>query len=91
VMSKYYTYIEMSRLSALLELPEDQVETFLSDLVVSKTVYAKIDRLVPNLPATFRFFTRFVSSFPPFPCRPLSRLLTACSLFRVGRLFTCVV
>jgi len=44
VMSKYYTYIQMSRLSALLELPEEQVETFLSDLVVSKTVYAKIDR-----------------------------------------------
>jgi len=44
VMSKYYSYVQMTRLASLLELPEDQVETFLSDLVVSKTVYAKIDR-----------------------------------------------
>ena len=44
VMSKYYSCIKMERLSALLELPQAQVEEFLSDLVVNKTVYAKMDR-----------------------------------------------
>eukprot|EP00729_Bicosta_minor_P006205 gene6205-16492_t len=44
VMSKYYSCIKMDRLSALLELPQAQVEEFLSELVVNKTVYAKMDR-----------------------------------------------
>ena len=46
VMSKYYSCIKMDRLSALLELPQAQVEEFLSELVVNKTVYAKMDRSV---------------------------------------------
>jgi len=52
VMSKYYSSIKMDRLSALLELPQAQVEEFLSDLVVNKTVYAKMDR--PNGIVNFR-------------------------------------
>jgi 26S proteasome regulatory subunit N5 len=52
VMSKYYSCIKMARLTELLELPQAQVEEFLSDLVVHKTVYAKMDR--PNGIVSFR-------------------------------------
>jgi 26S proteasome regulatory subunit N5 len=52
VMSKYYSCIKMARLTELLELPQAQVEEFLSDLVVQKTVYAKMDR--PNGIVSFR-------------------------------------
>ncbi|KAK4055717.1 proteasome regulatory particle subunit [Microbotryomycetes sp. JL201] len=44
VISKYYTRITTKRLSELLDLDQAQTETFLSKLVSSKTVYAKIDR-----------------------------------------------
>lgn len=44
VMAKYYTRITIQRLSQLLDLNEEQTEKNLSALVVSKTVFAKIDR-----------------------------------------------
>ncbi|KAG7124331.1 26S proteasome non-ATPase regulatory subunit 12 like protein [Verticillium longisporum] len=44
VVAKYYTRIQMSRLTQLLDLAEDETEKYISDLVTSKTVYAKIDR-----------------------------------------------
>ncbi|XP_064616223.1 26S proteasome non-ATPase regulatory subunit 12-like [Liolophura sinensis] len=45
VMAKYYTRIRMKKMSDLLDLPESDTEEFLSNLVVNKTVTAKIDRL----------------------------------------------
>lgn len=44
VVAKYYTRIQMSRLTILLDLTEDETEKYISELVTSKTVYAKIDR-----------------------------------------------
>lgn len=44
VVAKYYTRIQMPRLTQLLDLTEDETERYISDLVTSKTVYAKIDR-----------------------------------------------
>ncbi|KAF9381724.1 26S proteasome non-ATPase regulatory subunit 12 [Podila verticillata] len=44
VIAKYYTRITTKRLSQLLDLPDKECEEFLSKLVVSKTIYAKIDR-----------------------------------------------
>ncbi|KAG5916114.1 hypothetical protein E4U61_003954 [Claviceps capensis] len=44
VVAKYYTRIRMNRLTELLDLTEDETEKYISDLVTSKTVYAKIDR-----------------------------------------------
>lgn len=44
VIAKYYTRIQFSRLTELLDLGEDETEKYISDLVVSKTIYAKIDR-----------------------------------------------
>ncbi|KAK5991297.1 26S proteasome non-ATPase regulatory subunit 12 [Cladobotryum mycophilum] len=44
VVAKYYTRIQMSRLTELLDLTEDETEKYISELVTSKTVYAKIDR-----------------------------------------------
>ncbi|KAL7759749.1 hypothetical protein ACKLNR_009839 [Fusarium oxysporum f. sp. zingiberi] len=44
VIAKYYTRIQMSRLTQLLDLAEDETEKYISELVTSKTVYAKIDR-----------------------------------------------
>ncbi|GFP57403.1 26S proteasome non-ATPase regulatory subunit 12 [Trichoderma asperellum] len=44
VIAKYYTRIQMSRLTELLDLAEDETEKYISELVTSKTVYAKIDR-----------------------------------------------
>jgi len=44
VISKYYTRISIQRLAQLLDLEEDTAEKSLSDLVVSKIVFAKIDR-----------------------------------------------
>jgi len=46
VMAKYYTRIHISRMSVLLDLTETETEEFLSNLVVAKTVDAKVDRLV---------------------------------------------
>jgi 26S proteasome regulatory subunit N5 len=44
VVAKYYTRISMDRLKTLLDLDEDETETYLSKLVTQKTVNAKIDR-----------------------------------------------
>jgi 26S proteasome regulatory subunit N5 len=44
VVSKYYTRIQMKRLTELLDLDEDETEKYLSELVTAKTIYAKIDR-----------------------------------------------
>uniref|UniRef100_A0A671M1K8 26S proteasome non-ATPase regulatory subunit 12-like n=1 Tax=Sinocyclocheilus anshuiensis TaxID=1608454 RepID=A0A671M1K8_9TELE len=45
IMAKYYTSITMGRMAALLDLTIDESEEFLSNLVVNKTIYAKVDRL----------------------------------------------
>jgi 26S proteasome regulatory subunit N5 len=44
VIAKYYTRIQMGRLTQLLDLTEDETEKYISELVTAKTVYAKIDR-----------------------------------------------
>ena len=44
-MSKYYTAIRLERMSQLLDLTPEATEHFLCDLVVNKTVDAKLDRL----------------------------------------------
>ncbi|XP_031558598.1 26S proteasome non-ATPase regulatory subunit 12-like [Actinia tenebrosa] len=51
VMAKYYTRITMKRMSELLHLTPEESEHFLSELVVSKTVFARIDR--PSSIVTF--------------------------------------
>ncbi|XP_041363009.1 26S proteasome non-ATPase regulatory subunit 12-like [Gigantopelta aegis] len=45
VMAKYYTRVRMTKMAELLDQPESETEDFLSNLVVNKTVSAKIDRL----------------------------------------------
>jgi len=44
VIAQYYTKLTTKRFSQLLDLSPESTEKFLSDLVTSKTVYAKIDR-----------------------------------------------
>lgn len=44
VMAKYYTRITLQRMCDLLGLPIEETEEFLSSMVVSKTITAKIDR-----------------------------------------------
>jgi len=44
VVAKYYTRIQMGRLTQLLDLTADETEKYISELVTAKTVYAKIDR-----------------------------------------------
>ncbi|XP_010225497.1 PREDICTED: 26S proteasome non-ATPase regulatory subunit 12-like [Tinamus guttatus] len=44
-MAKYYTRITMKRMAQLLDLSVDESEEFLSNLVVNKTIFAKVDRL----------------------------------------------
>lgn len=44
VIAKYYTRVTTKRLTQLLDLTEKDTEEFLSKLVVSKTIYARIDR-----------------------------------------------
>jgi 26S proteasome regulatory subunit N5 len=44
VVARYYTRIQMGRLTQLLDLNEEETEKYISDLVTSKTIYAKIDR-----------------------------------------------
>ncbi|KAF2090072.1 PCI-domain-containing protein [Saccharata proteae CBS 121410] len=44
VVAKYYTRIQMPRLTQLLDLAEDETEKYISELVTAKTIYAKIDR-----------------------------------------------
>ncbi|GBL97052.1 26S proteasome non-ATPase regulatory subunit 12 [Araneus ventricosus] len=45
IMAKYYTRITLKRMAELLDLNEAETEEMLSNLVVNKTVWAKIDRL----------------------------------------------
>ena len=44
VIAKYYTRVQMTRLTQLLDLTEDETEKYISELVTAKTIYAKIDR-----------------------------------------------
>lgn len=44
VVAKFYTRIRMDRLQTLLDLGEEEAESYLSKLVTQKTVYARIDR-----------------------------------------------
>ncbi|KAI9927955.1 hypothetical protein ASPWEDRAFT_42105 [Aspergillus wentii DTO 134E9] len=44
VVAKYYTRIQMGRLTELLDLTEEETEKYISELVMLKTIYAKIDR-----------------------------------------------
>ncbi|KAF2022335.1 hypothetical protein BU24DRAFT_338519 [Aaosphaeria arxii CBS 175.79] len=44
VVAKYYTRIQIPRLTQLLDLTEDETEKYISELVTAKTIYAKIDR-----------------------------------------------
>lgn len=44
VMAKYYSRITLERMSALLDLPPQEAEEFLSQMVTNKTVTAKTDR-----------------------------------------------
>ena len=44
VIAKYYTRIKMEQLCHLLDLDEEDTESYISKLVTDKTVYAKIDR-----------------------------------------------
>ncbi|XP_046394223.1 26S proteasome non-ATPase regulatory subunit 12 [Ischnura elegans] len=44
VMAKYYTRISLKRMAELLDLPVEETEEFLSNLVVKKMVCAKTDR-----------------------------------------------
>jgi len=44
VIAAYYTRISVRRLSELLDLPQDEAEKFVANLVVAKSIFAKIDR-----------------------------------------------
>lgn len=44
IMAKYYTRITLKRMSELLDLPAEEAEEFLSNMVVNKTIIAKTDR-----------------------------------------------
>lgn len=44
VVAQYYTRITIARLCTLLDLSEPETESYISDLVTGKTVYARIDR-----------------------------------------------
>lgn len=44
VIAKYYTRVTFPRLTQLLDLPAQETEKYISDLVTNKTVYARIDR-----------------------------------------------
>ncbi|XP_074602360.1 regulatory particle non-ATPase 5 isoform X1 [Brevipalpus obovatus] len=45
IMAKYYKRIRLERMAQLLDLLLDETEEILSNLVVNKTVWAKVDRL----------------------------------------------
>lgn len=45
IMAKYYTRVTLQRMAVLLDLSPEDTEEFLSNLVSSKTVSAKVDRL----------------------------------------------
>ncbi|KAI9292858.1 hypothetical protein K502DRAFT_343605 [Neoconidiobolus thromboides FSU 785] len=44
IISKYYTRVTLERLTQLLDQTIEETEEFLSNLVVKKTIYARIDR-----------------------------------------------
>ncbi|KAI1909643.1 proteasome regulatory particle subunit [Ophidiomyces ophidiicola] len=44
VIAKYYTRIQTKRLTELLDLDAAETEKYISDLVTSKTIFARIDR-----------------------------------------------
>eukprot|EP00164_Ancoracysta_twista_P000435 GFYU01000586.1.p1 GENE.GFYU01000586.1~~GFYU01000586.1.p1 ORF type:complete len:465 (+),score=189.99 GFYU01000586.1:78-1472(+) len=44
VIAQYYSRVQTKRLAQLLDLPEDESERYLSDMVVDKTLFARIDR-----------------------------------------------
>jgi len=44
VIAEYYSQIHSSRLAELLDLTEQESEKFVAELVVAKSIYAKIDR-----------------------------------------------
>lgn len=43
-IAKYYTRVRTARLTELLDLPESETESYISELVTSGTIYARIDR-----------------------------------------------
>lgn len=45
IISKFYSKIHLRRLAALLYLDESRTEKFISEMVISKTISAKIDRI----------------------------------------------
>lgn len=45
IMAKYYTRVTLQRMAVLLDLSPEETEEFLANLVSSKTVTAKVDRL----------------------------------------------
>lgn len=45
IMAKYYSKIQLHRMSQLLDLSTDEAEEVLSYMVVNKTIWAKVDRL----------------------------------------------
>lgn len=45
IISKFYTNIHIRRLASLLHLDEAKTENFVSEMVTSKTISAKIDRI----------------------------------------------
>lgn len=49
VVSGFYTRISAERLAELLQLPADQMERLLSEMVSAKQLYAKIDRCVGRI------------------------------------------
>lgn len=44
VIAKYYTRIGIKRLTQLLDLTTEETEKYISELVCSKTIHARIDR-----------------------------------------------
>ena len=44
VLASYYNRLESGRLNTLLGLPDDLTERYLSEMVQSKQLYARIDR-----------------------------------------------
>ena len=45
VMTKYYTRVKLERMSVLLDLPSEEVESCISRLVFKEMIYARIDGL----------------------------------------------
>ena len=45
IMAKYYKRVTLQRMAKLLSLSSDETEEMLTNLVVNKTIWAKVDRL----------------------------------------------